>query len=279
MERISYNIDVSVRNWKVVDFLNRGLEKCYYYLCADFDRSLTETHVSVDTDTVTIFATSSHEDYRDLYLRDVPIRQTDDYLDLELYPKEPLPKDEIRSTIDQFNDSFQSYEPVSRLFELEFQFLTGEVGDSKEEKLLEAIELSSADFDLFFDDICDRFGVTLSTDDLKASKRYLHAFQSILDFIHDIYQLGGDLATNQFNPLLSAQAYNIELSVLQTFIERKFSAMRDSQSSVADDSHREFLQRTTEFWENKYDREIDPILEKFYSDGAYHRSTAIITQI
>jgi hypothetical protein len=279
MERVCYDADISVRNWKVVDFLNRAFRKAYYFLGGDFDRRLASTRASLDSGSLCVFASAHHDTYRDLYVWDVPIRQTDDHLDLTLYPQTPLPKEKIENTIQTFRSTYPSYERVAELFDIELKFRSGQSLDEPEELLTRGIELSSADFNLIFDKFCEMFGTTLTDHDLQNSNKYLSAFQAILDFVHDIYQIGDDITTNEFNPLLAADARNIDQGVITEFIYNKFNIMESAISSVQDNNHRLFLQRTIDYWKPKYENEIRPIISEFYAEEDFHRSVAIVTQI
>jgi hypothetical protein len=190
-----------------------------------------------------------------------------------------LPTQEIEDAIQNFESTYTSYERVAELFHIELQFRSGQVLDNPEELLTRGIELSSADFDLIFEEICGAFGTTLSDNDFQYSKQYLSAFQAILDFVHDIYQIGDDIATNEFNPLLAAEAKSIEQVVISEFINNKFDVMETAIDAVQDDRHRAFLQRTIDHWKPKFQNEIRPIVSDFFAGNDFHRSVAIITQI
>ncbi|MDY6777893.1 MAG: hypothetical protein SVU32_04450 [Candidatus Nanohaloarchaea archaeon] len=267
-----YELDIDVRNRKVVKTLRRSFKKAHHFLGGDFDPEIAYTDATLEEGTLTVDAPYDPDFYQDLYEKDAVIRAADDRLDEELYGQEPLPQEEIKSTIATFEEDNPAFRDVAELFRTEYQLKTASLSDDERVQMIdEAAELSAADFMLLIDDIIDEYGSALDENDLDHTREYLQTFQAGRDLMDDVLSIEEDKRNGEYNPLHNAFINDIEAQEIERLFERRFDRMEELQGQIEDSSHREQLRENTEYWRDEYEKAVKPVIEAYYSDDDHRQ--------
>jgi hypothetical protein len=267
----TYDYTIDVRNSKVVYTLKRSFGIAYYFLGAKLPEAQTQLNVVVDEETH-IDCVRNHDFVSELYKTDALVRQTDDLIDRELYPRSPTPVDRIEEVIDEYRAADRSLSSVADLWETELRLNTGEPSPETERGLLRrAVRHSCADFTELSSKIVDEHGTRLTDCDLQHARTYCEAFLACRDLVDDAFSLQDDTGTDEFNPFVTIKRDGLGSAVVTSLFEDLFESMTAAQSAVDDEDLRAYLEENTAYWRQKYESVVDSVTESYLVDEPYQQ--------
>jgi len=204
--------------------------------------------------------------YPDLYNLielDYQIRSTDDILDEKLYKKNPLPVVEIKRQIDNFKSLNKDFNEIARLFELELE-LHFNKGKKLKNKIRKIIEIRPCDYFLLVDVITNKFGSSLSTNDLYNSRLFFKEFQRLRDLFDDIMTTEEDSIKKSYNNIVIAEKNGINYKFIDDIISNKFKNLLKYTQGIKNHPNKKLLKHTIEFWKKQYIILFKPLLISYY---------------
>ncbi|MDP2762918.1 MAG: hypothetical protein Q8O27_00140 [Enterobacteriaceae bacterium] len=193
------------------------------------------------------------------------IRSTDDILDEKLYKKSPLPVIEIKNQINSFKSLNKDFRKIARLFELELKLYINK-GKKSKNKIREIIEIRPCDYFLLVDIIINKFGSSLSSNDLYNSKLFFKEFQRLRDLFDDIMTTEEDFIKNSYNNIVIAEKNGIDYKFINDIISNKFENLNKYIQRIKKHPHKRLLKHTIKFWEKQYIILFKPLLISYYID-------------
>lgn len=254
----------NICNNKILKTVRGSIKKAIFYLGANISydySSLLITPLIVSVDKI-------KKEYPDLYHLieiDSQIRNIDDILDEKLYKKNPLPVIEIKKQINNFRNENSDFKKISRLFELELKLHINKEKDLKN-KIREIIEIRPCDYFLLVDIIINKFGSSLSKNDLYNSRLFFKEFQRLRDLFDDIMATEEDFIKNSYNNIVLAEKNEINHSFIDKIINDKFSNLNKYANKIEKHSHKKLLKHTIDFWKKQYSILFKPLLVSYYEN-------------
>lgn len=256
----TYGFETEANNSRVVKALRRAYKKAYYLVEGDFSEKLCYTRAVQGDGELHVEAVGGHNFYRELYAWQAGLRETDDYIDEELYMETPIQPEKIKSAINSFAESYPDFEVGAEMLHDELQLRVNNV-DDRRERIERVVHKSAADFHHLVRRVIDEYGSTLSTADREQSLAYYEQLQPYLQARDDVMKLREDRYADDYNSIKNTVDNDIPVDFYRNMLDRLFERMREKLDGVNDDDHRRFLKRNTDYWARERELSVDPILD------------------
>jgi len=117
---------------------------------------------------------------------------------------------------------------------------------------------------LLVDVITNKFGSSLSTNDLYNSRLFFKEFQRLRDLFDDIMTTEEDSIKKSYNNIVIAEKNGINYKFIDDIISNKFKNLLKYTQGIKNHPNKKLLKHTIEFWKKQYIILFKPLLISYY---------------